>query len=138
MTLAQLNPAALQNVEPAFWGQWIIVALAILGGLGGLAAVASYFATRRELVSLEHRVGIVERDQRDDRKANEIHASERSKTIFAQINRVQDQMNSRLDPLVENTASLKGSHEAFTTSFTNFTRLMEKLLTERSTPGGKL
>lgn len=111
----------------AFWGQWIIVALAILGGLGGLAAVASYFATRRELVSLEVRVTKVEQEVKDDRRDNQVHASQRSAIIFAEIKDTRDKLSSRIDPLVENTAALKGSHEALLTAMNNQTEMIRML-----------
>lgn len=125
-----MNPTLFNGAEPAFWGQWIIVALGIIGGLGGLATIAGYFATRRELASLERRVSVMETDVKEDRRNNEVHASERSKTLFTAIDKVRDQLNSRLDPVIENTAALKASHESFTTSFNGFTRIMEKLVEE--------
>jgi NCAIR mutase (PurE)-related protein len=115
-------------VEHAFWGQWIIVALAILGGLGGLAAVASYFATRRELIALEVRVTRVEGEAKDDRRDNQVHASERSRTIFIEMKETRDKLESRINPLVENTAGLKASHEAFVTAFTNQTEVLRAMV----------
>jgi F0F1-type ATP synthase membrane subunit b/b' len=72
--LAQVTPHT-PTVDTAFWGQWIIVGLGIIGGLGGLAAIASYFATRRELIALEQRTTKVEsRIENDQRDNNETFA----------------------------------------------------------------
>lgn len=118
------------QADAAFWGQWMIVALGIVGGLGGLAAIASYFATRRELIALEHRVTRVEGEIKDDRKDNQVHASERSRTIFNEIKDTRDKLESRINPLVENTAALKASHEAFVTAFTNQTEVLRELISQ--------
>lgn len=118
----------LAEATNEFWGQWMIVALGIIGGLGGLAAIASYFATSRELTSIEIRVTKIEDEQKEDRRNNEIHASDRSKTIFNKIEDTRDKIENRLNPLVENTAGLKAGQEAFTTSFTNFTAVMQELI----------
>ena len=115
-------------VEHAFWGQWIVVAIGIIGGLGGLASLATFFATRRELIALEQRVTRVESEAKEDRHNFEVHASARSKTLFDKIEGTRDKLEGRLNPLVENTAALKASQEAFTTAFTNFTNVMQELI----------
>lgn len=80
-----------------FYGQFLIVALGIIGGLGGLAAIASYFATRRELESLVTRVNKIETEVKEDREKNQIHASQRSHTIFDAIEKLRTEVTKRID-----------------------------------------
>ena len=94
--LAQATQVGGQ-ADAVFWGQWIIVALGILGGLGGLAAVASYFATRREMIALEFRVTRIENEIKEDRHQNQVHASTRSQTLFSQIEKVREELDSKLE-----------------------------------------
>lgn len=127
----------LAEATNEFYGQWLIVGLGVIAGLGGIASIAGYFATRREMVALEKRVSTIEIDQKDDRRNSEIHASERSKTIFSEIKDTREKLENRINPLVENTAALKASHEAFTNSFINFTNVMQEMIRQGSNGKGK-
>lgn len=127
----------------AFWGQWMIVGLGIIGGLGGLAAIASYFATRRDFEALDKRVTeMADAMEKRITKVDETYEKRITK-VEEDVSRITNKITSthieliangekrstsihrRLDPLIENTAAMKGGQEAFTTAFENFTRMME-------------
>jgi len=109
------------DASNSFWGQWVIVALGIFGGLGGLAAVASYFATRREFEALDKRVEKVEETLGGfDQKIAETHIE-----LIANGEKRSTSIHRRLDPLIENIAAMKGAQEAFGQSFDNYTRAVE-------------
>jgi hypothetical protein len=98
-------------------GELVFAAAAVIGLL---IAVGSYFATNREVDKLAVRVTANEatseaiRAELKQDKEDLIHAGERrSYTI-----------HSRINPLVENTAAIKASNEAFVRSFDNFTEVM--------------
>jgi hypothetical protein len=115
-----------------FWGQWMIVSLGVIGGIGGLASLASYFATRRELVALEQRVAHMEQETKNDRRDYQVDASHRNQVIFAEIKDIREKLSARIDPLVENTAALKGSHEALLVALNNQTEMLRQLGARRS------
>jgi len=55
--LAQGSPAT----NPGAVGAWVLIAIAVMGGLLVLINLASYFATRREVAALERRIETHER-----------------------------------------------------------------------------
>lgn len=55
--LAQSSPAANAGAV----GTWVLIAIAVMGGLLVLINLASYFATRREVAALERRIEAHER-----------------------------------------------------------------------------
>lgn len=105
----------------AFTGQWVFAASAIIGLF---IAVGSYFATRREVEALAQRIEKSEgtltaiRAEMKKDKEDLIYSGDRRSTI----------LHHRINPLVENTAALKASQEAFVTSFDNFTGVMKELV----------
>lgn len=90
--------AQVGGVAPsAFWGNSVIVIIGLISALGAIVAIASYFATRREFIALEQRVMRIENDMKDDRQANQEHASKRSQTLFSQIEKVRAELDSKLE-----------------------------------------
>ena len=121
-----------EAVTQAFMGQWYTAAFSFAGGIGSLIAVASYFASRRELEEfkrnnrstveeIKHRVEKLEQAQTDMIK--EISAAFKENTALQE--KRSTAMHNRINPLTENTAAIKGQLEAFTASFTNFTQLIK-------------
>ena len=109
---------------------WFMTILSVVSGIGGLLAVASYFATRREVDDLKARLVKVEDTTTMIRQ--EIAAAIDRQT--GQQERRSTSLHNRLNPVAENLSGIKGSMEAFSTSFNNFTRVMEALITrERET-----
>lgn len=104
----------------AFTGELVYGAAAIIGLLIG---IGSYFATRREVDSIVNRV----------EKMEEAVGGMDAKLAQAQIELIANgerrstSIHRRLDPLVENIASIKGSQEAFVKSFDNFTEIIREI-----------
>lgn len=118
----------LAEASNEFTGQFIYAGAAIIGLLVG---IGSYFATRREVESIEKRVSGVEGKIEEHYQKNQEHASARSATIFAAIEKQRDQLSARIDPLIENTAALKAGQEAQTHALTRFTDVMVELVREK-------
>lgn len=101
------------------------------------------------LTRVENSLDKLARDFAEDKKQNEIHMSERSKTIFLKIDTVQSEISERIDrsmseanesrsrlhdrinPVVENTAEIKGRMDAFTQSFDNFTKIITAIAQQK-------
>jgi len=93
--------------------------------------------------ALEKRLATLEHDFKTERDENEKHISERSRTLFIEIKAVHHELSTKIDrqmelseesrarlherinPIVENTAEIKGRMEAFTSSFGNFSEVMQ-------------
>ncbi len=117
----------IADASNAAVGQWINIATGVLGGIGGLAAVASWFATRRELESIAERVKASEVDIvaiRQDAK------NDLTELLKAGEERAE-KLHIRMNPIATNTAEMKGQMSAFTQSFDNFTQLITALHRKR-------
>jgi hypothetical protein len=107
-----------------FTGAGLYMLIAVLGFISSAAGVASYFATRREMEALEKRVSSTEVTAAEIRaeikkdKEDLIAAGERRSFI----------LHNRINPIIENTAGLKCSQEAFVKSFDNFTEVMRDMV----------
>ena len=101
-------------------GSWVGIAFLVINGLAALGGLIAFFATRREVQELDRRVIVTEqavvdiRDQMSQDKVDLIASGEDRST----------RLHRRIDPLIENTAALKASQEAFTESFKNFTAIL--------------
>ena len=112
------------------WTVTVVMGFLVLLAIGELLAIASYFATRREMDDLKARVVKVEETTQSIRK--EIQDSIERQT--GQQERRAVAMHMRINPLAENLSGIKGSMEAFTTGFNNFTRVMQTMVDrERNT-----
>lgn len=45
----------LLQINPSYMGQYVFATLAVMGGIGGVLAIASFFATRSEVQDLKQR-----------------------------------------------------------------------------------
>jgi hypothetical protein len=99
---------------------WFMIILSAVSGVGGMLAVASYFATRREVDDIKVRLVKVEdvttviRDEMRKQKDELVYSADRRASV----------LHNRINPIVENLAALKGSNEAFVGVFSNFTEVM--------------
>ena len=50
-------------------GTWVLVAVLVINGLGGVGGLIAIFATRREVDAIDKRLAGIEEIQRDDTKA---------------------------------------------------------------------
>lgn len=105
----------------AFAGEWLYAATAVIGLL---IAVGGYFATHREVDKLDSRI------ERAEAALAAIRAElkQDKEELIAVGERRSYVLHSRINPLIENTAALKASQEAFVTSFDNFTNVMKELV----------
>jgi hypothetical protein len=101
-------------------GDWVVAGFAVINGLGALGALVAFFATRREVQEIDRRVIVMETAMVDVRAAM---AKDKVDLISNGEDR-SSRLHRRIDPLIENTAALKASHEAFTESFKNFTNIL--------------
>jgi hypothetical protein len=116
--------AEASNVSAAFMGQWVVAAFSFVGGMGGILAAASYFATRREVERIEQRVTRLE----DVTGAIRAEIRQQKDELMLSADRRSSILHNRINPVVENLAALKASNEAFVTAFENHTRVMEALV----------
>jgi hypothetical protein len=100
---------------------WFMIILSAVSGVGGMLAVASYFATRREVDDIKVRLVKVEdtttaiRDEMRKQKDDLMYSADRRASV----------LHNRINPIVENLAALKASNEAFVKVFDNFTVVMK-------------
>lgn len=117
-----IEPTILAEVLVPATGlaQWFMIILSAVSGVGGMLAVASYFATRREVDDIKVRLVRVEdvtaaiREEMRMQKDDLMHSADRRSSV----------LHNRINPIVENLAALKGSNEAFVGVFANFTEVM--------------
>lgn len=115
MMLAQITNTSV--------GNWVLVAALIVSGFSSMGGLVAFFATRREVQSIDERVKTTEaavvaiRAEMKDDKEDLIANGERRSTS----------LHRRLDPLVENTAALKAGQEAYVHALTNFTQTVTAL-----------
>jgi NAD/NADP transhydrogenase beta subunit len=100
----------LADASNEFTGQWVIVAIAVVGAIGIILAIAAYFATSRELSGVVQSIDNLTGTLADQNKINEERASE---------------LHARINPLEAEVGRLQGSSEAFDKSFEKFTRIIE-------------
>jgi hypothetical protein len=115
--------ADMGNVSNGFVGQWVIVAFSFFGGIGGLLAAASYFATRREVEKLDER--LTKQEETSEAIRSEMRSMKDDLTLSA--DKRSSVLHNRLNPVAENLASIKGSNEAFVVAFNNFTEVVKSL-----------
>lgn len=116
-----------------FTGQWWAVAMVAIGAVVGLFTIIAYFATKRDVETLEKRL-----DSQDaaiallatklDSSAENIGTLESEMT--RQGERRSTALHNRINPLVENTAALKAGLEAHNENFRNFTEIIKALMPE--------
>jgi hypothetical protein len=104
-----------------FLAQWLVVVFSIVSGIGGMLAIGSYFATRREVDDIKERL------VKTENSAHEIRAEMRKEKdeINAMADARSSRLHDRINPISENLAALKASSEAFVTAFHGFTQLMQ-------------
>jgi hypothetical protein len=100
---------------------WFMVILSVVSGVGGMLAVASYFATRREVDDIKSRLAKVE----DVTSAIQERMGKQKDEIMYSAERRSAVLHNRINPVVENLAALKASSEAFVTVFEGFTEMMQ-------------
>lgn len=111
-------------------GMWVIVAFLVINGVGGLMGLLSFFATRREVDKLDHRVGKLE----DTTEAVRMEMRSMKDDLVLSGDKRSSILHNRINPVVENLAAIKAGQEAFVASFNNFTRVMQSLVNrERET-----
>jgi hypothetical protein len=111
------------EVAPGTTATWLLVLLGILSavsGVGGMLAVASYFATRREVDDIKTRLIKVE----DATAAIREEMRRQKDEIMYSADRRSSVLHNRINPIVENLAALKGSNESFVKVFESFTEVM--------------
>lgn len=93
-----------------FTGQWLMVAIAVIGGIGILLAIAAYFATSRELETVTNNISDLNDSIKRLNEVNEQRAAE---------------IHNRLNPLELKVGTLQGATDSFEKSFEKFTRIIE-------------
>ena len=99
---------------------WFLGIISAVSGVGGMLAVASYFATRREVDDIKVRLAKVE----DTASAIREEMRKQKDEIIYSADRRSSVLHNRINPVVENLAALKASSEAFVTTFKGFTTVM--------------
>lgn len=85
----------LAEASNAFAGQALYITLAFIGGLGGLLAIASFFATRNEVADVKERVGKLEEKIDDSNILSETHREKlhkRINRILIGVSRIQGRL----------------------------------------------
>ena len=100
----------LADASNEFTGQWVVVAIAVVGGVGVILAIAAYFATSRELTTVVNSIDTLTKTLAQNNKDNEDRASE---------------IHGRLNPLAERIGHVEGRAQAFEMAFEKFTRVIE-------------
>jgi len=99
---------------------WFMIILSAVSGVGGMLAVASYFATRREVDDIKERLVKVE----DTTTAIREEMRKQKDEIMYSADRRSSVLHNRINPIVENLAALKASSEAFVITFKGFTEML--------------
>jgi F0F1-type ATP synthase membrane subunit b/b' len=93
----------LADTSDAFTGQWVVVMAGAVACLAAVMAIVSYFATRREVDSIEGRVTKIEdqlkeTERRLDEKAEKraVHLHNRVNHINSGINRIAGKLGLQL------------------------------------------
>lgn len=90
-------------------GTWVLVALLVLNGLGGIGGLIAVFATRREVDAIDKRLGSIEGVQRDD--TADLH--EKINSVALEVSAIssktemQNQQLARIDVNVQRLAERK-------------------------------
>lgn len=100
----------LADATNEFMGQWVVVAIAVIGAIGIILAIAAYFATSRELGSVVSSLDSLTKTLADQNRENEKRAKE---------------IHDRINPLGERVSNTEGKIDAFEMSFEKFTRMIE-------------
>lgn len=100
----------LADATNEFMGQWVVVAIAVIGAIGIILAIAAYFATSRELGSVVSSLDSLTKTLADQNRENEKRAKE---------------IHDRINPLCERVSNTEGKIDAFEMSFEKFTRMIE-------------
>ena len=110
----------LQAAPIPTMASWFMVIVSAVSGIGGMLAVASYFATRREVDDIKVRLIKVE----DVTAAIRKEMQEQKDAIVYSADRRSSVLHNRINPIVENLAALKASNEAFVITFRAFTDVL--------------
>ncbi len=86
----------LAEATNEFTGAWVIVAIAVIGAIGVLLAIAAYFATSRELSSVVESIQELNQTLAKQNEINENRAKE---------------IHNRINPLESMVGELKGFHQ---------------------------
>lgn len=113
--------AAAANTDAAFLGSWVSVAFLIINGVAASLGVIALFATRREVSDLATRVKTNENDIDGIREKMEKNKDDLIRSADAR----SSVLHNRINPIVENTAAIKGQMEAFTESFRNLASILQ-------------
>ena len=100
----------LADATNEFAGQWLVIAIAVIGAIGIILAIAAYFATSRELTAVVASLDGLTRTLAKQNEKNEERAAD---------------IHSRLNPIAELVRKNEGKIEAFELSFEKFTRIIE-------------
>lgn len=121
----------LAEASDAFIGQWALVAGGGVSLLGGLIALGSYFATKRELEALVTRMEKLEEFIEAVRNKAAIDIDliqQQSKTDMQLFLRAgedrAEKLHIRMNPIAIAVAEMRGQMQAFTQSFDNFTKIL--------------
>ena len=100
----------LAEASNEFMGQWVFVAIAVIGGIGIILGIAAYFATAREVSTVTTSLDELTKALAKQNELNEARALE---------------IHLRINPLEAKVGELKGQADAFDKSFEKFTRVIE-------------
>lgn len=104
--------------DPAQVGSWVLIAVAVVPGL---IAIASYFATRREVDKLETRFDVSDHQREELRELITENQIRLDRADEARISAV----HNRINPLEQSVARFDGQVEALMQSFEKHTRVIE-------------
>jgi hypothetical protein len=140
---------------------WLGCSMFILVGLYYLTQVIAFFKGAKpappneqldeRVTRIENELVLIRSELKKDRDDNEQHASTRSSHIYDKIDETRKEIDAsvagmaregeisrkhlhdRINPLVENTAEIKGQMAAFQASFDNFTKIIVEIARKGST-----
>lgn len=104
-----INPI-LAEATNNFTGQWLYVALAVIGGLVGIAGLFQMFATSREVTKLEERLD---------------KAEEGRNQVIAEVGEIKGQLIAFNDTFDKFTRIIEATSSSRDETITTFTRALE-------------
>jgi predicted nuclease with TOPRIM domain len=101
MIKAAFMLAQATNPTEQFLGSWVAAAMVVLAGITALFGIVEFFATKREVKTLQERVASAEQDLKElrdklDRDKTEVicAGSERAKNLHIRIDELQIQLGT--------------------------------------------
>jgi len=110
----ELITPIIAEANNAFAGQWLYVALAVIGGLVGIAGLFQMFATSREVTKLEERLDKAEQGRNQ---------------VIAEVGEIKGQLVAFNDTFEKFTRIIESTSSSRDETLTTFTRALETFAT---------